>query len=203
MKWNALTWIVALPALVAVAPAAALDLGDAPPHASRRMTGIDGEQWSVEKTAGERGTLIMFICVHCPWVKAWNDRIAALGKQAVAAGIGVIAVNSNDPGRASQDAIEGMRGQAEAHGFAFPYVVDEGSLLARAYGAQRTPEVYLFDAVGRLAYHGTIDDNAHDADAVEERFLAKAIEAVATGSKPDPAETKALGCTIKLYPEKS
>lgn len=206
MRKNAWIAIAALAAIAVggvAAPGAALSLGDTAPLASREMKGIDGKSWSVAAAGGERGTLVMFICVHCPWVQAWNERIGALGRQAAAAGVGVIAVNSNDPGRASQDGVEGMRAQADEHGFAFPYVVDAGSALARAYGAQRTPEVFLFDGAGKLAYRGTIDDNAHDEKAVEERFLARAIAAVAAGAAPDPAETKALGCSIKLYPEAS
>ncbi len=195
--------LTALALLLAGGPVAAVELGQPAPLAAHEMKDVEGRVWTLDKARGERGTLVMFICVHCPFVKTWNSRIAALGAEAAQAGIGVIAVNSNDPARAPQDGVDGMREQIATQKFGFPYVVDTGSQLARAFGAERTPEVFLFDAAGKLAYHGTIDDNAQDESKVESRFLADAIKAVAGGAKPDPAETKALGCTIKLYEEKS
>ncbi len=185
----------------AAAPLAALDLGASIPLASHAMVDADGRKWSVGEVEGERGTLVIFICVHCPWVQKWNDRIGDLGRAARSAGIGVIAVNANDARKVPQDGPAGMRRQRDEHRFEFPYVIDAGSVLARAYGAQRTPEVYLFDAAGVLAYRGTIDDNADDAAAVEQHFLRDAIAAVAAGKPADPSETKAFGCTIKMYPE--
>jgi hypothetical protein len=187
--------------LFAVSPSAALELGAPIPLAEHAMADVGGRRWSVGEVCGERGTVVMFICVHCPWVQKWNARIADLGRRARAAGIGVIAVNANDPSRAPQDGPAGMRSQIDANGFDFPYVIDSGSTLTRAYGAQRTPEVYLFDAAGALAYHGTIDDDADDPKRVEQHFLRDAIAAVAASKQPDPRETKALGCTIKMYPE--
>lgn len=192
--------LVVLATLVAAAPVSALDLGTPIPLASHAMPDVDGREWSVTAVSGERGTLVMFICVHCPWVQKWNSRIGALGRAAGEAGIGVIAVNSNDARRVPQDGPAGMKKQSAEHGFAFPYVIDRGSTLARAFGAQRTPEVYLFDAAGGLAYRGTIDDNADDERSVDEHFLRDAITAVAAGRRPEPASTKALGCTIKMNP---
>ncbi len=194
--------VLAVALAVALAGAAsALDLGARVPAASHAMADVHGRPWTVEAVAGERGTLVMFICVHCPWVQRWNTRIAALAALAKRSGIGVIALNANDPSRMTQDGADGMRRQIEANAFEFPYVIDAGSVLARAYGAQRTPEAFLFDASGALAYHGTIDDNANDPDEVGDHFLRDAIEAVAAGETPALAQTKALGCTIKMYPE--
>lgn len=187
--------------LLASSPAAAINLGAPMPLAAHAMADVDGRRWSVGEVRGQRGTLVLFICVHCPWVQKWNQRIGDLGRQAREAGIGVIAVNANDPARVPQDGAGGMRRQSEANGFEFPYVIDSGSTLTRAYGAQRTPEVYLFDAAGELAYHGTIDDDADKPARVEQHFLRDAIAAVAAGKQPDPRESKALGCTIKMYPD--
>ncbi len=193
---------IALALVLAMAtPLSALELGAQIPYASHSMVDVDARRWTVGQVSAERGTLVLFICVHCPWVKRWNGRIAALGAFAKSSGIGVIALNSNDPRRMTQDGVDGMRQQIEAHGFEFPYVVDSGSVMARGFGAQRTPEAYLFDAAGALVYHGTVDDNAADPDAVGTHFLRDAIVSVALGKRPALAETKALGCTIKLYPE--
>lgn len=187
--------------MVAALPVAALDIGAPIPLPSHAVGDTEGTSRTVQGVAGERGTLVFFICVHCPWVKRWNQRISELGAFAKASGIGVIALNANDPGRVPQDGVQGMREQAKAQGFEFPYAVDTGSTLARAYGAQRTPEAFLFDAGGKLAYHGTIDDNAADPGAVSEHFLRDAIAAVTLGQKPAITEAKALGCSIKFYPE--
>ncbi len=190
-------------ALVAVltSPTFGLDLGAPMPMASHAMKDVDGRQWETGSVATTSGTLVIFMCVHCPWVQKWNQRIAELGELARQSGLGVIGVNSNDPARMTQDGPDGMRRQIEENGFNFPYVIDRGSVMARAYGAQRTPEAYLFDGRGMLVYRGTIDDNANDPAAVGDHFLRDAIGSVTAGRLPDPAETKALGCTIKMYPE--
>lgn len=191
--------VIAVLCLFAVSPSAAVELGAPIPLAEHSMADVDGKRWSVGEVSGQKGTLVMFICVHCPWVQKWNARIGDLGRGARAAGIGVIAVNANDPKRVPQDGPDGMRRQIATNGFEFPYVIDNGSTLTRAYGAQRTPEVFLFDAKGALVYHGTVDDNADDVEDVEQHFLRDAIAAVAAGKQPDPRETKALGCNIKMY----
>jgi len=181
-------------------PAPALELGASLPLAAHSMVDPDGRRHRIGDVVGERGTLVLFLCVHCPWVQKWSGRIAAIGEIASQTGIGVIALNANDPGRVKQDGVEGMRRQIDEFHFPFPYVVDRGSTVARAFAAKRTPEAYLFDAAGHLAYHGTVDDDAYDADAVESRFLLDAVRAVARGVAPDPAETKAFGCAMKMYP---
>jgi hypothetical protein len=189
-------------ALLLGAPATfAMRLGDAIPLADVRMRAVAGEATSVADVAGARGTLVLFLCNHCPWVQRWNARIAAIGNAARQRGVGVIAVNANDPRRITQDGFAEMRVMARAQGYEFPYVVDAGSRLARAFGAERTPEAFLFDAQRRLVYHGAIDDNAGDAAAVERHFLRDAVDAVIAGESPPVAESKSLGCGLKLYPE--
>ncbi len=180
-------------------PAAALELAERLPGTDLALPLLDGSDVKLADVRGERGTLVLFICVHCPWVRAWGSRIAAVGAAAQQAGIGVLAVNSNDPRRMRQDGVGGMRKQAAELGFSFGYAVDAGSRLARVFAAKRTPEAFLFDAGDRLVYRGTIDDNAHDAGDVEQHFLRDAVRAVAAGRPPMPSETKALGCTLKLY----
>lgn len=190
---------LALAALLLAAPAAALELGAAIPAADVTMKNVDGEAVSIAAIAGKSGTLVVFTCNHCPWAKAWEERLAALGNAARARGIGVIAINSNDPKSSPNDAFAPMVERARQRGFQFPYVVDAGSTVAKAFGAERTPEVFLFDARGTLVYHGTVDDNAERPDEVKQHFLRDALDAVAAGKPVAVAQTKALGCTIKFY----
>jgi len=182
------------------AEAPALSLGDAAPMATVKMKSVDGRELSIADVAGAKGMLVMFSCNHCPYVKAWEDRIAAIGNGAPAQGVGVIVINANDPETYPDDDYAAMQKRAQEKGFKFPYVVDATSDVARAFGATRTPEVYLFDAAGRLVYKGAIDDNAQDAAKVQHRYLADAIDALAAGRELGDRETKAIGCSIKFRP---
>jgi peroxiredoxin len=181
------------------APAAALQLGDPIPQREVKMRSVDGRELSIADAAGSKGTLVIFTCNHCPWAKAWQGRIASLGNTYRQRGVGVIAINANDPAANAEDGFDAMVTRAKEVGFQFPYAVDAGSKVARAFGAERTPEVFVFDAAGKLVYHGTIDDNAEDANQVKQHYLGDALEAVATGKPVSLAETKALGCSIKFY----
>lgn len=199
---------IAVALLGALAPAQAqtdpmpgLSLGDPAPSADIKMKGVDGSQTSIADVEGENGTLVIFSCNGCPWVKAWEDRIADLGNTFQAKGIGVIAINANDPSQNSEDSFEVMQARANEKGFDFPYVVDGTSDVARAFGATRTPEAFLFDKDGTLVYHGAIDDNAKDPDNVKEHYLRDALQAVSTGGEVGVKETKALGCGIKFRSE--
>ena len=177
---------------------AGLALGDTVPMAKTGMAGVDGRSLSIAAAGGKKGTLVIFMCHHCPWVKAWQDRIARIGSAAQKQGIGVIAINSNDPAAFPEDDLAGMKAQAKQLKLSFPYVVDASSDVARAFGATRTPEAFLFDASGKLVYHGTVDDNAHDEKAVAKPWLEQAVAAVAGGQAVPTAETKAFGCSIKF-----
>lgn len=192
------TTAVALAAALA-APAAALQLGDPIPQREVKMRSVDGRELSIADAAGSRGTVVIFTCNHCPWAKAWQSRIASLGNTYRQRGVGVIAINANDPAANAEDGFDAMVARAKEVGFQFPYAVDAGSKIARAFGAERTPEAFVFDAAGKLVYHGTIDDNAEDASQVKQHYLGDALEAVATGKTVILAETKALGCSIKFY----
>jgi len=196
----ALTAALLLCAGSAVADAA-LAIGASAPLADTAMKGTDGSDHTIAGSAGDKGTLVVFTCNHCPWAKAWEERIVALGNHAAAQGVGVIAINSNDPKAYEDDGFAEMQQRAKERGMNFPYVVDATSDVARAFGATRTPEAYLFDASGKLVYHGTIDDNAQEPEKVEKRYLADAVDAVVAGAAVPVAETKALGCGIKFRGE--
>ena len=178
-----------------------LAIGESAPMTSVMMLNVDGEEVSIGGVAGEQGTLVIFSCNHCPWVVAWEDRIAAIGNEYMDRGFGVIAINPNDTVEYPADGYEQMQARAEERGFRFPYVVDATSDVARAFGATRTPEVFLFDGEGLLVYHGAIDDNARQPDQVENHYLRDSLEALLAGEEIAVAETRALGCTIKFRPE--
>jgi peroxiredoxin len=192
--------MAALALAAAAQVAGALQLGDAMPMTDVAMKSVSGKEVTLSGVAGARGTLVIFSCNHCPWVKAWETRIAALGNDLPAKGIGVAAINSNDPAAYPGDDYADMVERAKARGFSFPYVVDSTSDVARAFGATHTPEAFLFDASGKLVYHGTIDDNAQDAAKAEHHYLADAADALLAGKPIVAAETKSIGCALRLRP---
>lgn len=175
-----------------------LELGSPAPMRETLMKGVDGKERSLVSVAGAKGTLVVFTCNACPWAKMWQERVAAIGNEAAKRGLGVIAINSNDPSVNGEDDFAEMVKRAKKLGLKFPYVVDATSEVARAFGATRTPEVFLFDAKGLLVYHGTVDDNARDAKAVKDPWLRQAVDAVVAGNAVATAETKAMGCSIKF-----
>lgn len=180
-----------------------LALGSPAPMADTKMKNVDGQEVSIADVAGKKGTLVIFSCNACPWAKAWESRIVSLGNSYAKRGVGVIVINSNDPGMNSEDGFDTMVNRAKSEKMAFPYVVDATSDVARAFGATRTPEAYLFDAEGKLVYHGTIDDNAKEPSKVKQRYLDAALKSVSSGKTVAVQETKALGCGIKFRAKSS
>ncbi len=209
MKTRSLT-ALALVALLGAVPACAqqkdaaptaptaLALGSTMPMADMALKNVDGKDVTLAGVKGSKGTLVIFTCNACPWVKKWEDRMAKIGNDAAKRGLGVIAINSNDPAKNAEDGYDVMKTRAKARGMKFAYAVDATSDLARAFGASRTPEAFLFDGDGKLVYHGTIDDNADDAAKVTKPYLKEAVLAVAAGKSVATAQTKALGCSIKF-----
>jgi peroxiredoxin len=182
---------------VATTYADGIKLGDKAPMSDVKMKNVDGKELSIADLAGKNGTLVIFSCNHCPFVKAWESRIAELGNAYRTKGIGVIQINPNDPAAQAPDGYVEMQQRAKERGFQFPYVVDATSDVARAFGASRTPEFFLFDKDGKLVYHGALDDNK-DAAHASQHYLKDALEAVLTGRPVAVAETKAVGCSIKF-----
>jgi peroxiredoxin len=180
---------------------AQLKLGEKAPMADAKMKSVDGQEVSIADVAGEKGTLVIFSCNHCPFVIAWESRIASIGNSYRKKGVGVIYINPNDPKQQPPDGYQQMQKRAKDRGFEFPYVVDATSEVARAFGATRTPEAFLFDKDGRLVYHGTIDDNYQSADNVKNHYLRDALEALLAGKDIELTQTKAVGCTIKWRPK--
>lgn len=178
-----------------------LGIGESAPMTDVEMKNVDGAMLSIDDVAGVRGTMVIFSCNSCPWVRAWEDRMVAIGNEYRERDVGVIVINPNDPSVRDEDSFDVMVERAAEEGYEFPYVVDATSDVARAFGATRTPEIFLFDADGRLVYHGVIDDNARDPEAVEKAYLRDALDALLAGEEIAVRQTKALGCTIKFRAE--
>jgi len=194
----------ALGLVTAAAPPARAEgiaIGDAAPKADIAMKNVDGKDVTLAGIQGAKGTLVVFTCNHCPWAKAWETRIVDLGNTYRKRGIGVVAINSNDPTAYEEDAFEVMQKRAKERKMGYPYVVDATSDVARAFGASHTPEAYLFDKSGKLVYHGAVDDNAKEPGKVRSRWLRDALDAVVAGKPVPMAETKAMGCSIKYRGE--
>jgi len=175
-----------------------LEIGSTMPLMDHQLADISGKSMTLTDAKGDAGTLVIFSCNTCPWVLAWEDRYVTLAQEFIPRGIGLIAVNSNESQFESDDSMEEMIEHAQEMGYNFPYTQDPGSRLATAFGARKTPHIYLFDEKDKLVYRGAIDDNARKPRKVKHTFLADALNALLTGDKIDPVSTKALGCSIKF-----
>jgi peroxiredoxin len=173
-----------------MAAMARLALGDsAPPF---ELPGTDGETHSLDDFRGQP-VAVVFSCVHCPYVVAWEERLNAVARE-YAGRAGLVAINSN--AGYLGDGIEDMERRSQERGFVFPFLYDETQGVASDYGASRTPEVFLFDSNHRLAYHGTPDSD-HEDPAGADPYLRNALEAVLDGGEVRLAEVPPVGCTIK------
>ncbi|MEJ5263930.1 MAG: thioredoxin family protein [Bacteroidales bacterium] len=164
------------------------------------LKNVDGKMVSLDDYRSQKGVIVIFTCNHCPYAKAYEDRIIALDKQYKPKGFPVVAINPNDVSIVPEDSYENMQVRAKEKGFTFPYLYDATQAVANAYGAERTPHVFLLKKSGdkfEVAYIGAIDDNYKDASAVKTRYVEQAIEAILAGKKPEPSTTKAIGCTVK------
>jgi peroxiredoxin len=164
---------------------------------SFKLPGVDGTEHSLNDYSGKNAVIVVFSCNHCPYVQAWQDRMVQIQSDYMSRGVQLIAINANDATKFPDDSFAKMKESAQEKGFNFPYLYDETQKVARAYGAQRTPEVFLFDKNSTLQYHGSIDDNYDDPAAVKEHYLSNAVDAVLAGNKVHMAETKPVGCTVK------
>ena len=169
---------------------AGLKLGDAAP--SFDLPGVDGGSHSLSDYEG-RPVAVVFSCCHCPYVVAWEDRLNAAARD-YEGRAGLVAVNSN--AGYLGDSFEDMEERAREKAFAFPFLYDESQEVARAYGAARTPEVFVFDADHRLVYQGAPDSDYRAPDTAEP-YLRPALDAALAGARPDVTETPPVGCTIK------
>jgi len=161
------------------------------------LPGIDGQTHKLAEYSGSSAVAVIFSCNHCPYVRAWEDRMVQIQADYASKGVQLVAINANDASKYPDDSFPKMKERAHEKHFNFPYLHDESQEVAKAYGAERTPEVFLFDKTNTLRYHGAIDDNYDDPAAVKDKYLRKALDAVLSGTQPPATETKPVGCTIK------
>ncbi len=180
-------------------PSTMLPLGTTAPGFS--LPNVDGRMVSLDAAAGPRGTLVMFICNHCPFVKHVADQLAALGRDCMPRGVGVVAISSNDVASHPADSPEQMIHEAEERGYAFPYLYDETQEVAKAYHAACTPDFFLFDSARKLVYRGQLDASRPGNDLpVTGADLRAAIEAVLENKAQASEQRPSLGCNIKWKP---
>ncbi|MCM2322929.1 MAG: thioredoxin family protein [Oligoflexia bacterium] len=165
-----------------------------------RLPGTDGRTYGLEDFHSARALVVIFMCNHCPYVKAVKDRINALARDYQSRGVAVVGISSNDSARYPDDGFEAMKRVAREEGFVFPYLWDETQEIARAYGAVCTPDFYVYsrrDEGFALGYRGRLDDNWKDESAVTRRELRDALEAILRGEKPASDQKPSMGCSIK------
>lgn len=157
-----------------------------------------GKTYSFDDIAGSKGTLVMFICNHCPFVKHVLDELVRIGRDYADKGIGMAAISSNDITGYPQDRPERMAELAREKAFPFPYLYDESQNTARAYDAACTPDFYVFDGDGKLVYRGQLDDSRPGNDIpVTGKDLRSALDALIAGQPIPKDQTPSIGCNIK------
>jgi thioredoxin-related protein len=174
-----------------------LPIGSAIPKAEVKMKDISGKEVSFKDAMKKNGLLVMFSCNTCPIVHKYESRTVEVCKKALGNNIGVILLNSNEASRSDGDSYNDMKEYAQKLGYSWNYVVDNKSAMADAFGANRTPECFLFDKDGKLVYHGAIDDNSGGADEVTRKHLSIAIDEAISGKDISTKNTRSVGCSIK------
>lgn len=174
-----------------------LEIGAKAPLLDHKVRAVSGGEVTLRQMAESNGLLVLFTCNTCPYVKAWEDRYPQIYRLTAKNDLGMIALNPNKSSRNSGDGFSDMKKRAKQKNYKFVYALDRHHRLADAFGATRTPEVFLFNSDMELKYHGAIDDNYESAENVEKPFLKNAIKNLADEKAIKPATTKSLGCSIK------
>jgi peroxiredoxin len=166
------------------------------------LPGIDGKVWDVESCRGEKGLLVMFICNHCPYVKAIRERIVRDTRELMQMGINSVAIMSNNPEEYQEDSFENMKLIAGQYDFPFPYLIDESQEVARAYGAVCTPDFFGYNKDLKLQYRGRLDASRKEtAEGDVRRDLFEAMKQVAETGRGPEDQIPSMGCSIKWKTE--
>lgn len=174
-----------------------ISINDPIPESRLSLQSTNKKDYTLAQIKTTKGLLVMFSCNTCPYViksQARTKEMIALAKKL---GIGMAIINSNETQRGDADAFSAMEAYARAQKYTVPYLLDKGD-LAKAFGAKRTPEVFLFNGTGKLVYKGAMEDNPSDPGASKHLFLKEAMENLVKGKEINPAVTKSIGCSIKL-----
>jgi peroxiredoxin len=185
---------------MAETPSTMLPLGTAMPEFSLPNT-VTGETYTWADLKDKRAALIMFICNHCPFVKHIIGELGRIAADYMAKGIGIVAINSNDAAKYADDDPEHMKALARDEGWEFPFLFDESQEVAKLFQAACTPDFFVFDTAGKLAYRGQLDDSRPGNNApVTGTDLREALDAVLAGAPPPSQQKPSIGCNIKWKP---
>jgi len=171
------------------------------PCPSFRLPAVDGRTYARDDFSASPVLCVMFICNHCPYVKAVEGRLIALAREFEGRGVQLVGICSNDAETYPDDAFDKLAARWREKGYGFPYLHDEPQDVARAFGAVCTPDIFVYDKDRRLAYRGRIDDSWKDEALVKRRELADALTALSTGGKPAVPQRPSMGCSIKWRPQ--
>jgi peroxiredoxin len=173
------------------------DLALGTPCPPFRLPSVDGKTVDRDDFADAPALVVMFICNHCPYVQAVEDRLIALAREYRPKGVAFVGICSNDPTGYPDDAPPRLLARWREKGYGFPYLVDASQAVAKAFDAVCTPDVFVYDRARRLAYHGRIDDNWREPAKVRRRELAEALDALLAGKAPSREQLHSIGCSIK------
>ena len=191
--------LVVMIAFIAAAPVKnGYEVGDL--ASDFKLKNVDGRMVSLADWKDAKGFIVIFDCNTCPYSKAYNDRIIGLNDKYAGQGYPVVAINANDASDSPGDSFEKMVDYAKKKGYTFPYLIDETQTVARTFGATNTPHVFVLSRSGKdlkVAYIGTVDDNARNASAVSKKYVEEAVDALMNGKAAPTPKTKAIGCGIK------
>ena len=196
-KIHTLITCAIIAAMFAFTTTGPLPIGSEMPKSTLKMKDVSGKEISIKEVVKDNGILVMFSCNTCPYVIKNQERIIAIGDYAQKMKVGVILLNSNEAQRKDDDSFDEMKLYAKEQKYNWNYVIDNNSEIADAFGANRTPECFLFDKNLKLVYHGAIDDNPSDATAVNRKHLREAINELVAGTDISVKESRSVGCTIK------
>lgn len=180
------------------AEASGYGVGD--PVSDFKLQSVEGKEVSLASIQNAKGYIVVFTSNHCPFAKAYEERIIGLHNKFASQGFPVVAINSNDPSAYEEDNFANMTARAKDKKYPFQYLADHEQTVAKAFGAQRTPHVFIVAKKSEklvLEYIGAIDDNSQDAASVTKRYVEDAIASIATGKPVVTTNTKAIGCAIK------
>lgn len=165
-----------------------------------RLRNVDGQMVSLGDYRSGKGVIVVFTSNHCPFSRAYEDRLVELHRKFAAEGYPIVAINSNDPAAYEEDSFSNMQARSQQKQFPFPYLVDETQRVAKTYGASRTPHVLVLRKSGEqfvVQYVGAIDDNSQDPSSVTRRYVDEAVTNLLAGKPVVSTSTKSVGCAIK------